>query len=176
MSEWERFLPDLADAAFMVAIFFMVLLVGHSCSEDPVFADKLMPERLPAPAQEIKQPSATAPKTKPRRTMLARVTFYAPCRDYGNLSSTGTRLKHLQHCAVDPSRIPYGSTINVPGIGKLRAVDTGSAVKSRKAARLSGRNQDERNALVIDVFVSRAEDIDRINRNTPDFLLVEIEN
>ena len=88
---------------------------------------------------------------------LARVTVYWP--EEGDFytrnrkSSTGTRLRD-GHCAVDPKVIPYGSVVNVPGVGRLVAVDTGRAVLSRRAARLTGRTREQRSAIVIDVFCS----------------------
>ena len=88
---------------------------------------------------------------------LARVTVYWP--EEGDFytrnrkSSTGVRLRD-GHCAVDPKVIPYGSVVNVPGIGRLIAVDTGGAVVSRRAARLTGRTREQRSAIVIDVFCS----------------------
>lgn len=86
---------------------------------------------------------------------LARLTAYwAGEGDYYTgrcISATGVRL-HDGHCAVDPSIIPYGSVVNIAGVGKFLAVDTGSAVISRTAARESGHTSAERNALVIDLF------------------------
>jgi 3D (Asp-Asp-Asp) domain-containing protein len=92
---------------------------------------------------------------------LARVTAYwASEGDYytgRGISSTGVRL-HDGHCAVDPSIIPYGSVVEVAGYGKFLAVDTGSAVISRTAARESGHNPAERHAIVVDLyFASRRE-------------------
>jgi 3D (Asp-Asp-Asp) domain-containing protein len=95
---------------------------------------------------------------------LARVTAYwAGEGDYytgRSISATGVRL-HDGHCAVDPSIIPYGSVVEIAGLGKYLAVDTGSAVISRTAARESGHNSAERNALVIDVFFEDARDGER---------------
>ena len=86
---------------------------------------------------------------------LARVTAYwAAEGDYYTercISATGVRL-HDGHCAVDPSIIPYGSVVEIAGVGKFLAVDTGSAVISRTAAREGGHTSEERNALVVDVF------------------------
>jgi len=56
------------------------------------------------------------------------------------------------HCAVDPAKIPYGSNIILPDGTRLAAVDTGTAVRNRKAARLLGKTPIERNAIVIDRF------------------------
>src|SRR4051812_30990378 len=78
------------------------------------------------------------------QSVLARVTVYWASGGKGSdpwtrrhICSTGARLR-VGHCAVDPRRIPYGSKITFPD-GTFVAVDTGSAVRSRKAARLSGR-------------------------------------
>ena len=69
--------------------------------------------------------------------IIVRVTTY--WREEGQLraASNGSHLCNGR-CAVDPKRNPYGSKI-VLGNEELIAVDTGSAVVSRKAARLSGR-------------------------------------
>ena len=65
---------------------------------------------------------------------------------------------HEGVCAVDPKLIPYGSLLQIPGMGNYVAVDTGSAVISRQAAVGSARTAAERNALVVDLFFeSRAE-------------------
>ena len=84
------------------------------------------------------------------QSIILRVTTY--WREEGQLraASNGSRLCNGR-CAVDPKRNPYGSKI-VLGNEELIAVDTGSAVVSRKAARLSGRTAAERNAVVIDRY------------------------
>jgi 3D (Asp-Asp-Asp) domain-containing protein len=86
---------------------------------------------------------------------LARVTAYWPSEgDYytrHNVSSTGVRL-HDGHCAVDPNIIPYGSVVAIAGIGTFLAVDTGTAVVERTAAREGGHTYAEKHALVVDLF------------------------
>ena len=91
-------------------------------------------------------------------SLLARVTVYWAKGGHGadrysrqHKSATGTRLQQ-GHCAVDPRKIPYGSKVVMPDGTTLHAVDTGSAVRNRKAARKSGRTTDERSAIVIDKF------------------------
>jgi 3D (Asp-Asp-Asp) domain-containing protein len=92
---------------------------------------------------------------------LARLTAYWEGEgDYytgRGLSSTGIHL-HGGLCAVDPSIIPYGSVVVIPGVGQFLAADTGSAVVSREAAREAGRTLAERSALVIDIFFDRRSD------------------
>jgi hypothetical protein len=98
------------------------------------------------------------PVVKTADAILARITVYwasggaGSDRDTRNhRCATGARLRN-GHCAVDPRRIPFGSRILLPTGETLAAVDTGTAVRNRKAARLSGRTVIERNALVIDRF------------------------
>jgi 3D (Asp-Asp-Asp) domain-containing protein len=111
----------------------------------------LAAENLTSPGNKVKRRQARL------ASHLARVTVYWP--EEGDFytrnrkSSTGIRLRD-GHCAVDPKVIPYGSVVNVPGVGRLIAVDTGGAVISRRAARMTGRTRDQRRAIVIDIFCS----------------------
>jgi 3D (Asp-Asp-Asp) domain-containing protein len=91
-------------------------------------------------------------------SQLARVTVYWASGGSGSdrntrnhRCATGTRLR-AGHCAVDPRHIPYGSRVLLPNGETLAAVDTGGAVRNRKAARLGGRTPSEKQALVIDRF------------------------
>ena len=93
---------------------------------------------------------ACQPLTNERST-LARVTVYWRSEGSGeHASSNGARLRE-SHCAVDPKKIPYGSKVAFPDATCV-GVDTGPAVVKREAARSSGRNAAERNAIVIDRF------------------------
>ena len=108
-------------------------------------------------------------------TRLARVTAYWPeDGDYytrRRMSSTGLSLRD-GHCAVDPRVIPYGSTVKIPGVGEFVAVDTGSAVVSRRAARVVGRTSDERNALVVDVYCSSRSKARALVASAPRFAVI----
>ena len=103
---------------------------------------------------------------------LARVTAYwAGEGDYYTgrcLSATGVHL-HDGHCAVDPRIIPYGSVVEIAGLGKYLAVDTGSAVISREAAREAAHTAAERSALVIDLFFETRREGERFAANAPKY-------
>lgn len=78
------------------------------------------------------------PKKIDVKKIKVRITGYWPGEDEWSSrfqSSTGTRLRAGRHCAVDPDIIPLWSKIRVMG-GKREwvAVDTGTAVKSKKAS------------------------------------------
>ena len=104
---------------------------------------------------------------------LARLTAYWSGEgDYytgRGLSSTGIHL-HGGVCAVDPSVIPYGSVVVIPGLGQFLAADTGSAVVSRTAAREAGRTMAERGALVIDIFFDHRRDGEAFAAQKPQFV------
>lgn len=87
------------------------------------------------------------------QTMLARVTVYWASGDAQQQQAAynGVRLRP-GHCAVDPGRIPYGSKVSFADGVECKAIDTGPAVVSRKAARLSGHNATQRNAIVVDRY------------------------
>ena len=84
------------------------------------------------------------------KKIKVRITGYWPGEDEWSSryqSSTGTRLRAGRHCAVDPDIIPLWSKIKIlNGKREWVAVDTGTAVKSKKASK--GRMP------VVDVFAS----------------------
>src|SRR6266853_1246904 len=103
---------------------------------------------------------------------LARVTTY--WREEGQLRAAwnGARLQN-GHCAVDPKKIPYGSRIQL-GDEELIAIDTGPAVVSRKAARLSGRNAAERNAVVVDRYFETKSQAVAWEKSHPHFMKTRV--
>ncbi len=105
---------------------------------------------------------------------LARITAYWPGEDYytnRKMSATGLRLR-TGCCAVDSSIIPYGSVVKIPDLGSYLAVDTGSAVISRRAARLAGHTFQERSAMVIDLFFASRQAGELFSREGPKFAMV----
>jgi 3D (Asp-Asp-Asp) domain-containing protein len=113
-------------------------------------------------------------------SLLARVTVYWARGGHGadhytrqHKSATGLRLQQ-GHCAVDPKKIPYGSRVVLPDGSALSAVDTGSAVRNRKAARKSGRTIHERNAIVIDKFFETKRQALAWANSNPPFVSVKV--
>jgi len=104
---------------------------------------------------------------------LARITVYWHGEGSGNHASWNNGRLHKGHCAVDPKKIPYGSKVVFPDATCV-AVDTGPDVINRKAARSSGRNAAERDAIVVDRFFdSRQEALAWIKAH-PHFMTVRI--
>ena len=136
------------------------------------------------------QTTVTATKTTTTKTtmrkefakpqsLLARVTVYwaggrgSDRYTRQHRSSTGQRLRQ-GHCAVDPRKIPYGSQVIFPDRTGLVAVDTGSAVRSRKAARRGGRTAYEKNALVVDRFFETKGQALAWARRNPAFMTLQV--
>src|SRR5207237_7469545 len=124
--------------------------------------------------------TATANGFTRDNSLLARVTVYWAHGGRGadrytrqHKSATGLRLQQ-GHCAVDPRKIPYGSRVVLPDGTALSAVDTGSAVRNRKAARKSGRNVYERNAIVIDKFFENKRQALAWANANPSFVNVQV--
>jgi len=103
---------------------------------------------------------------------FARVTTY--WREEGEFRAAwnGARLRN-GNCAVDPKKIPYGSRIQL-GDEELIAVDTGPAVVSRKAARRSGCNAAERNAVVVDRYFETKSQAVAWEKSHPHFMKVRV--
>ena len=119
-------------------------------------------------------------KPSPPQSVLARVTVYWASGGRGSdrytrkhKCATGLRLKD-GHCAVDPKRIPYGSHIILPDGTRLAAVDTGTAVRNRKAARLLGKTPTEKNAVVIDRFFETKKQALAWANSHPHFIPVRV--
>ena len=120
----------------------------------------------------------TAPARE--QSLLARVTVYWASGGRGSdhytrqhKCATGTRLRS-GHCAVDPRKIPYGSQVIFPDRTSLVAVDTGSAVVSRKAARRGGRTAYEKGAIVVDRFFETKRQALSWARQNPGFMTVRV--
>ena len=124
--------------------------------------------------------TATANGFTVDNSLLVRVTVYWAHGGRGadrdtrqHKSATGLRLRQ-GHCAVDPKRIPYGSRVVLPDGSALSAVDTGSAVRNRKAARKLGRSSYERDAIVIDKFFETKRQALAWANSNPPFVNVKV--
>jgi hypothetical protein len=113
-------------------------------------------------------------------SLLARVTVYWAGGGRGSdqytrqhKSATGQRLQQ-GHCAVDPRKIPFGSKVVLPDGTTLNAVDTGTAVRNRRAARKAGRTPVERNAIVIDKFFETKRQALMWANSNPSFVNVKV--
>jgi 3D (Asp-Asp-Asp) domain-containing protein len=115
--------------------------------------------------------SLGSPAVARDQSILARVTSYW-AGEGSKFASTGRRL-HPGHCAVDPKRIPYGSKVVFPD-AICTAVDTGTAVVSRKAARACARTATQLKALVVDRFFETKREADEWSNAHPAFMTLQV--
>src|SRR6184192_965251 len=113
-----------------------------------------------------------APVFAAESSLLARITVYWPGEGQLRACSNGARLR-AGHCAVDPKRIPFGSRVLFPDATCID-VDSGPAVVSRKAARVTGRTISQRNAIVIDRFFESKEAALSWESRHPHFMTVRV--
>ena len=104
-------------------------------------------------------------------SILARVTSYW-ASEGSKFASTGGRLRS-GHCAVDPKRIPYGSKVVFPD-AVCTAVDTGTALVSRKAARLCGRTASQLKAIVVDRYFETKREADAWSNAHSEFMMLRV--
>jgi 3D (Asp-Asp-Asp) domain-containing protein len=105
------------------------------------------------------------------QSILARVTSYW-ASEGSKFASTGRRLRP-GHCAVDPKRIPYGSKVIFPD-AVCTAVDTGTAVVSRKAARICGRTASQLKAIVVDRFFDTKREAEAWSNAHSEFMTLRV--
>jgi hypothetical protein len=107
------------------------------------------------------------------QTVLARVTVYWRGEGQMRASWNGARLRE-GHCAVDPSKIPFGSKVVFADGAECKAVDSGPAVVSRLAARSAGHNPAQRNAIVVDRFFETKEQAMAWSDAHPHFMTLRV--
>jgi len=105
------------------------------------------------------------------QSILARVTSYW-ASEGSKFASTGRRLRP-GHCAVDPKRIPYGSKVIFPD-AVCTAVDTGTAVVNRKAARICGRTASQLKAIVVDRFFDTKREAEAWSNAHSEFMTLRV--
>ena len=113
---------------------------------EPIFACKKVTEPESIVAKKAPEPSKksvvakkeTTPKLVYWKTVKAKITAYTPgkesCGRYADgRTSIGRNAWRMTGVATAPKAIPYGTVIDIPGIGKKIVDDTGSAM--RRSAR-----------------------------------------
>jgi 3D (Asp-Asp-Asp) domain-containing protein len=139
----------------------------------PVFLDDT-PTALPAssPVQTISTVAQTtepvSPLTEPSavgQKVRVRLTFYSPQEDGWGSQVAWPNVRCAmpgRTAAADPSLFPFGTWIEIPGFGRRRIEDTGTAVKARTA---SGGTDP-----VIDLYVDNWKELRRLSKSAPDYL------
>jgi len=121
----------------------LYLEAGHVQQAAPAQAQKAPVQqsaKQPAPAQKAPakpaQPQAQQTSNPQGKQITVESTAYtADCAGCSGVTATGINLKSNRNAkviAVDPSVIPLGSKVHVPGYGTAIAADTGGAIKGNR--------------------------------------------
>jgi 3D (Asp-Asp-Asp) domain-containing protein len=174
----------LALEIFQVPAAMMIAEVIKSSSEGTIVEKKSALQSIKVAATFQKSATSESSETVPvssagassvaqkglvPRKMRVRLTFYS-----GQDDQWGSRVawqavpkaKRGRTVAADPSILPYGTWVHIPGFGKMRVEDTGTAVKARTA---SGGQ-----IPVIDVYVGSESEVSRLSNATPEYVSVLI--
>lgn len=115
-----------------------------------------------------KQPQPDAKATALGK--LVRLTVYWKSEDgwtRQGKTSTGEPLRSYKTIAADPRDFPYYSNISIPELKVQGTVhDTGSALKTRKAAIKSGKN-----VPVLDLYIEKKQDALAFAKTAPEFVM-----
>jgi 3D (Asp-Asp-Asp) domain-containing protein len=105
----------------------------------PVVVNEDVPEEIPDVIESKESIVSSVPvvasgsKKKNKRTVLAKVTSYCPCKiccgsDANGITSTGKSARG-RGIAADPRAIKYGTKLHIPGYGVAVVDDTGGAMR-----------------------------------------------
>lgn len=103
-------------------LFFVIPCYSNLNHANPVSPHKQ------TPSEEV---SRGASRTETLEVVITGYTKDDPGMDGKGLTFTGTKV-HRGVAAVDPSVIPLGSELYIPGYGYVRAEDTGGAIKGNR--------------------------------------------
>lgn len=121
--------------------------LGADVHQTPVFTPLAKDSIFEVLADEDKEPEQEPPAVVPgksyryHQSLRAKVTGYTPgeesCGPYADgFTSTMTNAWSPWGVAADPTHLPYGALVFIPGVGYREVDDTGSAM--RKAWRSKG--------------------------------------
>lgn len=142
----------------------------QSISDIPTSLPKKLIASEPVETTAFSSGSASvAQKGLTPRKMRVRLTFYSGQDDQWGSKVAWRAVPKAERgrtVAADPSILPYGTWLHIPGFGKMRVEDTGTAVKARTA---SGGQ-----VPVIDVYVGSESEVSRLSNATPEYVSVWI--
>lgn len=91
------------------------------------------------PTKQVEEDGVTdreVETTKQVETETYTITAYCPCHEcsegYGTSTSTGKVATEGRTVAVDPKKIPYGTKLEIEGVGVRVAEDCGGAIKGNR--------------------------------------------
>lgn len=119
------------------ALFMVVAQTAFKPQIKPIKAEKVPEEKtnlLLVWREPTPLPNQAMTNKPTSRTTNMKVTAYCPCEKccgkYADgFTSTGKNAKKTIGVAADPKLLPYGTRLNIPGLGVLSVDDTGGAMR-----------------------------------------------
>ena len=149
----RRFMTNLC-------LLVLVICICWSCAAAlPAAVDAELDRVAPPPPVVVDKqdvPGEPAPEPEPPTTTFEATAYSWECGTGDGLTATGTRVRPGV-VAVDPAVIPYGSTVEIVGVGEFTAEDTGGAIRGNR----------------VDVFMSSREAAIQFGRQTVEVRVVE---
>ena len=122
---------------FSGMVFMLVVQIAFGPQIEPIKAEEppekevelLLVRREPVPLSNQTATDEPAP-----RIVNMKITAYCPCskccgKYADGITSTGKNAHKTVGVAADPKLLPYGTRLNIPGIGILPVDDTGGAMR-----------------------------------------------
>lgn len=140
----------------------------------PLAEEKRVASQIIIKNDGIKFKDEFVPKNNNFKVLTVRLTVYwargggTDVDSAKKKSSTGYTLKQGESIAVDPKIIPYNREVIIPNVGLVKAVDTGTAVKQKRAS--NGK------LPVIDVFFEHKKDAMAFANRYPKVVKVAVLN
>jgi len=109
--------------------------VQQSASQQQAPVQKQQAPAQKAPAQQAQPQAKQTGNPQGRQITVQSTAYTAGCAGCSGITATGVNLKanpNAKVIAVDPSVIPLGSKVYVPGYGTAIAADTGGAIKGNR--------------------------------------------
>ncbi|MED1202752.1 LysM peptidoglycan-binding and 3D domain-containing protein [Heyndrickxia acidicola] len=125
LMKWNKLTSDLIHPGLNLDIFGGLTTAQYTMNKDT--------NAPTASATKVEAASTTIPSS---RVVTVKATAYtASCAGCSGTTATGINIKanpNEKVIAVDPSVIPLGSKVYVPGYGEATAADTGGAIKGNR--------------------------------------------
>ena len=133
--KWNKLTSDLIHPGLNLVIFGGLTTAQYTMktNTDAPSREHVKVVKARAAAPKVEAASTTIPSS---RVVTVKATAYtASCAGCSGTTATGINIKanpNEKVIAVDPSVIPLGSKVYVPGYGEATAADTGGAIKGNR--------------------------------------------
>jgi 3D (Asp-Asp-Asp) domain-containing protein/LysM repeat protein len=135
LMKWNKFTSDLIHPGLNLVIFGGLTTAQNTMKKDTDAPSRAHVKVVKARAAAPKVEAASTTISSSRVVTVKATAYTASCAGCSGTTATGINIKanpNKKVIAVDPSVIPLGSKVYVPGYGEATAADTGGAIKGNR--------------------------------------------